>query len=107
MTTRRTLDRLAQMPRITGYGIRDQVTRRESSEPVIVEYDAEHQTDVYLIASPFAHLYYQVAKVDSEWRCTAKDEAVKVQCIYKALAHKNAPLRNMRMALRHRKLIAA
>lgn len=90
-TRRAALDKLAQMPRITGYGIRSEVTRRESDEPVIVEYDEAHQTDVYLVASPFAHLYYQVAKVDSEWRCTAADEATKIQCIRKALAFKNGP----------------
>lgn len=93
-TRRIALDKLAQMPRITGYGIRSEVTHRESDELVIVEFDADHQTDVYLVASPFAHLYYQVAKVDGEWRCTAKDEKTKVECIYKALVHKNAPLRN-------------
>jgi len=100
-TKRAAHDRFATMPRITGYGIRDQVIRRESDDPIIVEYDEQHAIAIYLVASPFAHLYYQVAKIDGEWRCTAKEEKVKAECIYKALSFKNAPERKARMQQRH------
>ena len=100
-TKRAALDRLARMPRITGYGIRDQVVRRESTDPIIVEHDDQRDIAIYLVASPFAHLYYQVAKIDGEWRCTAKEEKVKVECIYKALSFKNAPERKARISARH------
>ena len=81
---------LARLPRITGYGIRAQVEYRASSEPVLVEQDSEHETNVYLIMSKFPHLYYLVAIVEGAWRCTAQDAAVAARCIRQAQQYSEA-----------------
>ena len=93
--------RIARQPVMTGYGLRGQVERRESAEPVIIEWDEQSGTRIYMVASKFPGLYFQVAKIDGMWRCTAKEEADKAACIYKALSFKNAPERKARISARH------
>jgi len=80
---------IAREPVITGYGLRGQVQCRESSEPVLVEWDEQHQVHIYMVVSKFPGLYFLCAKVEGKWRCTAKDEADKADCIQRAIIHKN------------------